>query len=350
MKKLISLFLLFAMALSFSSCKAKTRSRTVSSLYFNTVSVISTYADKSDRNIEKYVETADELLSYYHNLFDIYHDYSGINNIKTINDNAGKSPVKVDQELIVFLNFCKGLFGLTRGNTNIMLGSVLKLWHNAREQAEDDFGFIPESELPTADELTEAKKHTSIDLLVIDEEASTVYITDPLASIDVGAIAKGYAVDRLYDKLKAEGADSVAINVGGNVRTIGLKPDGEKWVSGITNPNLNSDDALISRVRIGETSIVTSGDYERYFYSGDKRYHHIIDPETLYPADYFSSVSIICENSALADALSTALFCMSYEDGMYLLESIESPSVEVIWIDKEYKIKTTDGVELIPMD
>ena len=350
MKKLISLFLLFAMALSFSSCEAKTRSRTVSNLYFNTTSVISTYADKSDKNIEKYVKIADELLSYYHKLFDIYHDYSGMNNIKTVNDNAGKSPVKVDRELIVFLSFCKGLYGLTHGKTNIMLGSVLKLWHDARERAEDNFGFIPESELPTADELTEAKKHTSIDLLVIDEEASTVYITDPLASIDVGAIAKGYTVDRLYEKLKAEGADSVAINIGGNVRTVGLKPDGEKWVSGITNPNPNSDEALISRVRIGETSIVTSGDYERYFFSVDKKYHHIIDPDTLYPADYFTSVSIICDNSALADALSTALFCMSYDDGKHLLESIESPSVEVIWIDKEYNIKATDGTELLPMD
>jgi thiamine biosynthesis lipoprotein len=137
------------------------------------------------------------------------------------------------------------------------------------------------------------------------------------------------------------------LNIGGNVRTIGLKPSGEEWVTGITNPDKTSDDSLICKIKIGDTSIVTSGDYERFFYAGNTAYHHIIDPVTLYPADYFSSVSILTENSALADALSTALFCMSYEDGLALVNSIGG--IEVIWITTDYKIISTSGLEIIPI-
>ena len=338
--------------MSFTSCKTKTdnketetRSRTISTAHFNTISSIHTYADESDENIEKYVDAADELLSRYHKFFDIYYEYAGVNNIKTINKNAGKAPVKVDVELIDFLEYCKELYAITNGKTNIMLGSVLSIWHNIREEADRNFGFILESYLPTDAELSEAAKHTSIDLLVIDREASTVYIRDPEASIDVGAIAKGYTVDILHDRLVEMGADSVVLNIGGNIRTIGLKPSGEEWVTGITNPDKESDNSLICRIKLGETSIVTSGDYERYFYAKDQKYHHIIDPVTLYPSEYFTSVSIITKSSALADALSTALFCMSYEDGLRLVNSIGG--IEVIWVTTDYQIKTTSGVSII---
>ena len=355
MKKILSLIISLVLIFSLFACKDpkdgpgakeeyKTRSRTISDYYFNTFSSISTYKDQSDDNIESYVKIAKEVLKYYHELFDIYYEYTGVNNIMTINKNAGISPVEVDEEMIVFLEYCKQLYTITNGKTNIMLGSVLRIWHESREKAGDNYGLLPPESLPTEAELTEAASHTSIDLLVIDREARTVYICDPEASIDVGAVAKGYAVDVLYERIKATGADSVALNIGGNLRTIGLKPTGEKWVSGITNPDRSSDESLICRVKIGDTSIVTSGDYERFFYSGDTKYHHIIDPDTLMPANYFTSVSIFAKDSALADALSTALFCMSYEEGLALVNKIGG--IEVIWVDKEYKMKTTPGIEL----
>ena len=356
MKKLLSMLLVLCTLLSLASCKRisdeikgtqnqsyQTRSKTVSSIYFNTVSSVISYGDKDDANIEKYSKIADEVLGYYHKLFDIYYEYAGVNNIKTINDKAGKSPVVVDKEMIDFLEYCKELYTLTSGKTNIMLGSVLEIWHLCREAAERDFGYLSPDYLPTDEELGAAAEHVSIDSLVIDREASTVYISDPEASIDVGAIAKGYAVDKLAERLVGEGADSVVLNIGGNIRTIGLKPGGEKWISGITNPNKDSDESLLCKVKIGPASIVTSGDYERFFISGDTKYHHIIDPETLTPARYFSAVSIITESSALGDALSTALFCMSYEEGLALVNSIGG--VEVIWVDLEYNVKSTHGIE-----
>ena len=354
MKKISSILLLLCILFQLASCNKKqnnanesfqTRSRMISTTYLDTVSQIYTYADKSDEAIDRYVALCNEKLDYYHKLFDIYFEHAGLNNLCTVNKNAGKSPVSVTKELLDFLKYCKELYTITNGKTNVMLGSVLKIWHDAREEANKNFGFLNEADLPTDEELLEASKHTSIDLLVINEADSTVYISDPKASIDVGAVAKGYVVDQLYNMLKANGANSVVLNIGGNVRTIGLKPDGTKWISGITNPNTLSDESLYCKIRIGDVSIVTSGNYERYFFAGDKEYHHIIDPVTLQPSQYFSSVSIITQNSALADALSTALFSMTYEEGLSLINSIGG--IEVIWIDLSYNMKTTSGIDLV---
>ena len=359
MKKTLSLLLLLSIVFSLFSCgdkkvdtpenkDYKTRSRTISTVYFNTFSAVYSYGDESDVNINNYAAIAEEVLSYYHELFDIYYEYAGVNNIRTINKNAGKKAVAVDREMIDFLLYCKELYTLTNGKTNVMLGSVLKIWHDVREIADGDFGYLNPALLPSEEELNAAKEHVSIDSLIIDETAGTVYISDPNASLDVGAIAKGYTVEILYKRLVSEGADSVALNIGGNLRTIGLKPDGSLWMTGLTNPDKSASNSVKCRIEIGSSSMVTSGDYERFFYAGNTKYHHIIDPETLMPAAYFSSVTIITENSGLADALSTALFCMSYEEGLALVNSIGG--IEVVWIDLDYNVKTTPGINILPIE
>lgn len=339
------------MLFSLASCgtgnskKYKTKSTELSFVFFNTVSTITSYGNITEEEFQTYAKKSTELLEKYHQLFDIYYEYSGVNNIKTVNENAGKSAVKVDKELIDFLVYCKELYTLTNSKTNIMLGSVLKIWHDCREEASKNYGFLTTDKLPSEEILKSANGHTSIDLLVINEEESTVYISDSDASIDVGAIGKGYATQKLYDMLVSLGADNMALNIGGNLRTIGTKPNGDKWVTGITNPDNSSDETLIARVKMADTSLVTSGDYERFFFAGDVKYHHIIDPDTLYPAAYFPSVSIFAKDSGLADALSTALFCMSYEEGKSLADSIDG--VEVIWITFDGTILHTDGVEFV---
>jgi len=356
MKKRISILILFFLSFSSLFCfigcdegfeglkNHTTRTKTVSYQHFNTVTTISAYGNTSQAEFESYVKIADETFGYYHKLFDIYYEYSGVNNIRTINRKAGKSPVQVDGELIDFLLYCKELYTVTKGKTNIMLGSVLSIWHDVREIADENGGvLLDKSKLPTEAELKEAAKHTSIDSLIINKEEKTVYISDPDASIDVGAIAKGYAAAKLAEKLKSLGADSMAINAGGNIVTIGVKPTGENWEVGITNPNKDSFNSLICKVVIGETALVTSGDYERYFVCEGVSYHHIIDPETLMPADYFASVSIFTEDSGLADALSTALFCMSQEEGLALVNGLGN--VQVLWIDKNGKMTYTDGLK-----
>ena len=300
--------------------------------FFDTVSYIYSYSNDSQKKFEERCKGASEILEEYHRLFDIYYEYSGVTNLKTLNENAGGEAMVVDRELVDFLLYAKELYELTDGEMNIMMGSVLKLWHNCREAA-------GAAGIPTADELAEANLHTDISSLEIDAENCTVRIADPKASIDVGALGKGYATEKAAQYLKDNGAKSYVLNIGGNIRIIGTKTDGSGWKTGIKNPANTS--TYSSYITIADTSCVTSGNYERYFVVGGEKYHHIIDKDTLMPSSYFSSVTIITPNSAMADALSTALFTMSYEDGLSLVNKIGD--VDVLWITNDGEQYMTDG-------
>ena len=310
---------------------------------FDTKSVIYSYKGDSKEEFEANHKAVAALLTEYHRLFDIYYKYSGINNLKTVNDKAGIAPVEVDEKLIDFLLYAKEIYTLTGGKTNIAMGSVLKLWHDCREDASDEDH--PVYRVPSEEELTEAGKHCNIDNVIIDKEAGTVYLSDPYMRLDVGALGKGYATERAAQLLISRGVTSYVLNIGGNLRLIGEKVTGAGWVTGITNPDKSSEESIFTKVNIKSTSLVTSGNYERFYTVDGVDYHHIIDPDTLVPSAYFSSVSIITPDSALADALSTALFCMSYEEGLALVNSIGG--VEVIWVDLEYNVKHTSGVEFV---
>ena len=311
--------------------------------FFDTVSYIYSYANDSQEVFEANCEGASDILEEYHRLFDIYYAYSGINNLKTINENAGKEPIKVDQKLIDFLLYAKELYTLTGGEMNVMMGSVLSLWHDCREAASTD---PANAAIPQKDALDEAALHTDISLLEIDTVNGAVRITDPAARIDVGALGKGYATEKAAEYLRSQNADGYVLNIGGNIRIIGHKPDGSGWGTGIKNPADTSQYAL--KLTIADTSCVTSGDYERYFTVNGTKYHHVIDKDTLMPASYFSSVTIITPNSALADALSTALFTMSYEDGLALINRIGN--VEVLWISTNGEMKMSEGLSSLVME
>ena len=180
------------------------------------------------------------------------------------------------------------------------------------------------------EDLQAAAEHCNIDDIVIDEEKSTVFLADPKMSIDVGAVAKGYAVERIAQELIAKGVNNYTLNIGGNIRTIGAKADGKGWVAGIQNPDIFSEDKYLLKVAVADTALVTSGTYQRYYYVGDVKYHHIIDPETLMPKNNFDSVSIITPDSGVADALSTACFNLSLEAGQALIASLEN--TEAMWV------------------
>lgn len=351
-KKLVSILCCLSIALiSLSSCRRADRDKaekdpdpqyTIYWDMFDTKSVIYSYANDSKSEFESNHKAVAALLGEYHKLFDIYYKYSGVNNLKTVNEKAGIEPVKVDEKLIDFLIYAKEIYTLTNGKTNIAMGSVLKLWHDCREDASDDPAVY---RLPDAAELTEAAKHCNIDDIIIDREAGTVYLQDPDMRLDVGALGKGYATEKAAELLISRGATSYVLNIGGNIRMIGEKPSGKGWITGITNPDKSSDESIITKIDVKSSSIVTSGNYERFYTVDGVDYHHIIDPDTLMPANYFSSVSIITPDSALADALSTALFCMSYEDGLALVNSIGG--VEVIWVDLEYNMTSTPGISFV---
>lgn len=304
---------------------------------FDTVTRVIGYAD-SKEEFNDQVNMIHDKLEEYHQLFDIYNDYDGINNIKTINDNAGLAPVKVDRRIIDLLLFAKEAYQTTDGELNVALGAVLKIWHEHREAGIAD----PEkATLPDMDQLKEAAKHTDINKVIIDEANSTVFLEDPEMSLDVGGVAKGYATEQVAKFAEANGVANCLISVGGNVRAIGSRVDSTPWKVGIQNPfDENGDD--VSRVDLTEASLVTSGVYERYYVVDGKKYHHIIDPDTLYPADYFVSVSILCPDSGRADAL-TKVFNMPFEDGLALIESL--PDVEALWVFPDGTVKYSSGFE-----
>ena len=309
--------------------------------YFDTVSYVYSYAEDSEEQLDQRASEVSDILNDYHQLFDIYHEYSGITNLCTVNRMAGGEPVKVDRKLVDFLLYAKELYERTDGEMNVMLGSVLRLWHDCREMASED---PQNASIPTREALNEANAHTDISLLEIDEENCTVRISDAEASIDVGALGKGYATEKAAEHLRRIGAEGYVLNIGGNISIIGTKPDGSSWTTGIRNP-LDPAGPHALNLKLADTSCVTSGIYERYFTVDGVRYHHIIDRETLMPADYFSSLTVVTKNSGLADALSTALFCMSYEEGMALAEAMED--VEVLWIFPDGTKKMTPGLNAL---
>lgn len=335
-----ALGIIFALATLFPredpAIEEKKQYKTYSYSYFDTVSTIIGYADSTEE-FGEITTGALALLGEYHKLFDIYNEYEGINNICTVNKliDGEHIPVKVDQRIIDMLLYAKETYTLTQGNLNVAMGSVLSIWHDYRTAGID----LPsEAVLPPMELLTEAAEHTDINDLVIDEENGTVYLADPKMTLDVGAIAKGYAVEMVARQLEESGVTGFVLNIGGNIRAVGAKPDGSKWRTGIESP---SGDGYAEYVELAEETIVTSGSYQRYYLVQGKKYHHIIDKDTLMPATGFLSVSVICDDSGLGDALSTALFCMSLEDGMSLINSMDN--AEAMWITEDETVHYSDN-------
>ena len=324
-KNLLVLVLCFSLLLSGCGASASKPTQYQASFLtlFDTVTYISGLADSEEAFTQQAQAIHDELL-VYHQLFDIYKEYDGLNNLKTVNDNAGIAPVEVDRKIIDLLLDCREYYSLTGGRVNVAMGSVLALWHESRDVGLDD---PAHAALPDAGALAEAARHTAWDTILIDEAASTVYISDPEQRLDVGAVAKGWSVQRVAESAPA----GLLLSVGGNVCATGPKDEnGTPWVVGINDPD--GGDAYLHTLYLTQGAAVTSGDYQRYYVVDGQIYHHIIDPDTLYPSTCWRSVTILCEDSGLADALSTALFLLDREAGQALLDQC---GAEAMWVDGE---------------
>ena len=318
--------------LTFASCKAteKTKYNNYYFSYFDTATTITAYCE-TEEEFKALCDEITTLLDEYHKLYTIYNRYSDINNLVTINDlTDGKhSVVTVDQKIIDMLTFAKEMYVKTAGKVNIAMGSVLSIWHVYRNEGMND---PANAQLPPMDKLTEASKHTDINNLIIDDENNTVFISDPLMKLDVGAIAKGYAVEQICRHLEESGKTDILLNVGGNIRTIGFAgEEGKLWKAGIENPDTEDESKpFIEYIELSGDAIVTSGSYQRFYVVDGKEFHHIIDPETLMPGTKYKSVSVITNDSGLGDAFSTALFLMDYEQGKALVEATDN--VEAMWV------------------
>ena len=288
---------------------------------FDTVTTVSGYAAVQAEFDAAAREIHDALLEY-HRLYNIYESYDGLRNLKTVNDQAGIGPVPVDTRILSLLQFAQTAWTETGSRVNAAMGSVLALWHDAREQALED---PDRAALPDRSALEEAALHTDLSALELDLEAGTAFLTDPDMALDVGALAKGYAVEQVA----AAAPDHFLISVGGNVCATGPKPDGTPWTVAVENPDGGD---FLKLLYAEDRSVVTSGDYQRYFELDGVRYHHIIDPDTLEPAAYWRSVTVVAESSAAADCLSTALFTLSQAEGQRLLDQW---GAEALWIGRD---------------
>jgi len=341
------------MLCSLVGCKKQIRDNQTFLGAFDTPIQVIMYEDSQKDYDENFAYIQNEFI-YYHQLFDKYNDYDGINNIKTINDQAGIAPVTVEEDLFNLIKTAKEYYQNISSQTNIAMGSVLKIWHNYRE--------LNDGSVPTLSELEAANQYTDINKLVLDEENMTVFLTEKEMSIDVGAIAKGYACELVKDKLIEKGLDDFLISAGGNVISYGKRGyKAEKSALSEALPaNLDYYTITIQTPKTGDVyqnvskimaialtkgeSVVTSGDYERYFIGNDGvTYHHLIDPDTLYPATNIRSVTVVTEDSGLADFLSTTLFLMDENEGIELVNSL-NVDVDAVWLTNDGRILYTNGL------
>ncbi len=357
-RKITVLLMIMVLLINMTACKKEpelTRYQAQFLELFDTVTTIVGYSEDKE-TFSEFAQSVYDDLEAYHELYDKYHDYEGINNIKTINDNAGIAPVEVDRKIIDMLLFGREAYELSDGMVNVAFGAVLEVWHDYREAGTDD----PENaELPPMEILKEKAQHTDISKMIIDESASTVFLADPEMSLDVGAIAKGYATEQVVQLAMEKGYTNGLLSVGGNVRSIGSKGysvladknEGTgtgaeaSWNVGIQNPEKESEENYLYILNLKNLSLVSSGDYERYYTVDGVEYHHIIDPTTLMPAEKFTAVSIVTENSGLADALSTAIFNLPYEEGLQLIENLEG--TEALWVMSDGSMRFSTGFEAL---
>lgn len=339
MRRILSCFVALCLVFVFVGCdlsgqpekqtqkKEYTLKQTYYTDVFDTIFTFYAFTDTQEE-FDALAEDVHTKLKEYHELYDIYNEYEEMNNLRTINLHAGKEPVQVDSRIIELLEYCKEMTEKTNGYVDCTYGRVLSIWHQFIELANEEDPIIS---VPNEDDLKEALTHHGWENIQIDKEKQTVYIRDPMLLLNVGAIAKGYAAERVKQYLKDKNLVYTALNVGGNVTTISGK--GEKdnpWIVGIANPEKFVEEEYLLRLNIIGKSVITSGDYERFYIADEQRFCHIIDLKTGYPAKSVRAVSVITSDSGWGDALSTALFIMPLEEGKKYVEALKD--VEAVWV------------------
>ena len=302
---------------------------------FDTVTIVLGYAKSQEefQHLSRNIIRTE--LNHLHQLFDIFNEYPEINNLRTINNNAGLLPVEVDPVIIDLLKLSIEGYHNTGGVVNIALGPVTSIWREAMVSG-------GEQAVPPMEKLLAAGELTDINNVIIDEENNTVFLRYEGMSLDVGGIAKGFAIELATQKALDAGFESFTLNVGGDVR-VAYGPLGgirDSWGIGIENP-LEAGE-MIDAVFVTHNSVFSSGDYLRYFIVDDVRYHHLIDPRTLKPATRHRSAAVIYPHAGIADILSTAAFILDANEAKALLANF---GAEAIWVLPDGDIILTEGFE-----
>ncbi|MCI0468564.1 MAG: FAD:protein FMN transferase [Nitrospirae bacterium] len=286
-----------------------------------------TVSSNSDEKARMAVDKAFKELDRLEKMLNYYSDSS---EISLINKNAGVKPVKASKETIEIIE--KAVFASenTGGRFDITMAPVIALWDFKAKGLPDDHI------------VKERLKLVGYKDIAIDKKASTVFLTRKGMEINLGGIIKGYSADKAVIELKKNGIAAGIAAIAGDIRTFGIRPDGEPWKLGIREPRSDNEDALIATAAFTDAAISTSGDYERFFIKDGKRYHHILDPATGYPTDTCQSVTIISKEGALSDAFSTGILAMGHEKGAEVFQRLK---IDAVIVDRDGKIMITDSIK-----
>ena len=293
-----------------------TRTITLTDVGFDTPVTFKTTCSENEFN--EYVKIISDTFNECKELFDGFNEYDNENSLLTINQAGVNVPITVDEKFFDIWTPAQRAHALN-SKFDVAQGKLTFLWKEAFE--------AETPALPSDAEIQASLNPDSMGAVEVNKNEKTVTLLNDQVALDFGAIAKGYTSQLAANRLQEAGLQWGFLNAGGNVVLIGEKPDGEPWKVGIQNPD--SAYSLLMYETKKPTSLVTSGDYQRYMVVDGKRYAHIIDPTTGYPAAWMRSVTVIHDDSAYCDAMSTALFCMSIKEGMSLCESI---GLDAIWI------------------
>ena len=247
-----------------------------------------------------------------------------------INKNAGVKPVKVSAELFKLIERAKRISVITDGAFDITYASMDNIW-------KFDGSMV---RMPSEEQIKESISKIGYQKIILDADAQTVFLKERGMKIGFGAIGKGYAADMAKQLLMSKQVKAGLINAAGDLTTWGTKVTGEKWMIGIANPL--SKDKIFSWLPIVESSVATSGNYEKYVIFKGERYSHIIDPRTGYPTKGVKSVSIFSKDAELCDAMATAVFVMGRDTGLHFINQLGG--IEAVVVDSEDKIHKSSGI------
>ncbi len=324
MKRPLSALLPLLIALPvLSSCAKPAEPRT--EFVLGTVCTVNLYEKGTDA-------IYNEIFARLRRLEDILSANRDDTNLAAINAGAGIRPVKAEPETLEILDEGLRFAEISGGKLDPTVGPLVKTWNIGTEYAA----------VPSSDALRAAVRLIDWKKVRIDRTAGTVYLEEPGMKLDLGAIAKGYAADEAARIIKKRGIKRAIVDLGGNILAVGEKAPGKPWKIGIRNPETEQGGSVLS-MEINDSAVVTSGVYERFFIENGRRYHHILDPFTGFPAENgLLSVSIVTARSIDADALSTTTFLLGLDKGMRLVNSMDG--VEAVFIDSSKKVRVSAGL------
>jgi len=259
--------------------------------------------------------------------------------IARVNRDAYVNPIRVSRPTFEVLQKSVEFSRLSEGAFDITVGPLMELWRSAQDV----------NRVPTDAELQQVRSKVGFEKLVLDANNLTVRFAVDGMKLDLGGIAKGYAVDKAVEAMQNYGALAAMVDAGGNIRCFGSPPAKDSWLIGLQDPNVTDEQIKIDRpiltLKFTDNAVATSGDYRRFVVVGGRRHSHIVNPATGQSSESLASVTIICPNATDADALSTAVTVMGPEKGLALIE--RTPDAEAILITPapEFKQIRTQGAE-----